>query len=190
MPECDEPSLSLTEWLVLCLVCEKPAHGFALGSLLGAGGELGRVWQVPRPLIYRALHRLEALALIGPAGLERSAAGPVRQVSRATAAGRAAAPAWLARPAAHGRDIRTELLVKLALLDRAGADPGELLDAQHAQLAPIAAALENRLDSAEGFERTLTLWRRETMSATLRFLSAVAPGPGLADVADRAGRGG
>jgi DNA-binding PadR family transcriptional regulator len=190
MPEREELRLSLTEWLVLCLVGEKPTHGFALGSLLGARGDLGRVWRVPRPVIYRSLHRLEALALTGPAGLEPSAVGPVRQLTRATAAGRAAAAAWLSRPAEHGRDIRTELLVKLALLDRAGADPADLLRAQHAQLAPIAAALDDRLDSAEGFDRTLTLWRRETMSATLRFLSALAPQPGGADLADRATRGG
>jgi hypothetical protein len=69
---------------------------------------------------------------------------------------------------------RSELLVKLALLDRAEADPHELLRAQQIQLAPIATALDDRLRSAEGFERTLALWRHEAMSATIRFLGAAA----------------
>jgi hypothetical protein len=30
----DEPVLSLAEWLVLCLVCEEPRHGFAIVGLL------------------------------------------------------------------------------------------------------------------------------------------------------------
>jgi len=61
-----------------------------------------------------------------------------------TAAGRPAARDWLHRPVTHGRDARSELLPKLALLDRAGADPTELLSAQLAEFHPIAAALEKR----------------------------------------------
>ncbi len=69
--------------------------------------------------------------------------------------------------------MRSELLVKLALLDRAGTEPGPLLDAQRQQLIPVARALRDRLAAATGFDRTLILWRYETMSATLRFLDAL-----------------
>jgi hypothetical protein len=69
--------------------------------------------------------------------------------------------------------VRSELLVKLALLDRSGADPRPLLDAQRGQLVPVARALEDRLAAAAGFDRTLILWRCETVSATLRFLDAL-----------------
>jgi hypothetical protein len=65
------------------------------------------------------------------------------------------------------------LLVKLALLERAGADPRELLLAQRWQLAPIASAPDDRLRSAEGCERTLALWRCEAMAVTMRFLAVV-----------------
>jgi hypothetical protein len=65
------------------------------------------------------------------------------------------ASAWLRRPASHNRDVRSELLVKLALLDRAGADPGQLLDAQHEQLVPVARAMQDRLAAAAGFDRAL-----------------------------------
>ena len=63
--------------------------------------------------------------------------------------------------------------MKLALLDRAGADASDLVRAQRDQLAPIAGGLEERLRSAEGPERTVMLWRRESISATLRFLDAL-----------------
>jgi len=173
MPPPGEPALSLSEWLVLSLICEKPTHGNALAGLLGAGGGLGQVWRVHKAVIYRAMERLELLGLVRTAGEQSSSVGPVRSLVKATAAGRAAAGAWLSRPVTHARDIRSELLVKLALLDRAGADSRGLLQAQQEQLVPIAAALEERLAAAAGFDRTLTLWRYETISATLRFLDAL-----------------
>jgi DNA-binding PadR family transcriptional regulator len=55
VPASAEPSLSLAEWLVLCLVREKPRHGFAIARILDHEGSMGRVWRVPKPVIYRAL---------------------------------------------------------------------------------------------------------------------------------------
>jgi DNA-binding PadR family transcriptional regulator len=165
--------LSLTEWLVLSVAAEKPAHGFAIAAQLGRGTVLGGVWHVPRPQVYRSLNRLAGLGLIRETGRERSSTGPVRQLLEVTPAGRQRAGAWLGRPARHGRDVRSELLVKLALLDRAGADAGALVRSQRDQLAPIAVGLEERLGSAAGPERTVMLWRREAISATLRFLDAL-----------------
>jgi PadR family transcriptional regulator AphA len=170
MPTARDPRLSLTEWLVLCLVCERPTHGFAIASLLSRDGSLGRVWRVPKPVIYRALPRLERLGLVTLVGQQPTSQGPVRTLVEATGAGRAAARNWLARPVAHTRDLRSELMLKLALLDRAGADSRPLLRAQRAQLAPIAAALLSRLADAEDFERKLLRWRYETVCAALRFL--------------------
>jgi PadR family transcriptional regulator AphA len=60
--------------------------------------------------------------------------------------------------------------MKLALLERAGADATPLLAAQRAQLEPVADALQVKLDGAAGFDRKIILWRRETVAATLRFL--------------------
>ena len=63
--------------------------------------------------------------------------------------------------------------MKLALLDRAGADPQPLLEAQRELLLPVADALRGRLGGAHGFDRALLLWRYETVSATVRFLDAL-----------------
>jgi len=174
MPRPGDPLLSLSEWLVLCLVTEQATHGHAVVAELAHDGPLGQVWRVHKAVVYRCLDRLQQAGLIAAVGEEPSRLGPVRTLVEATAAGRAEARGWLTRPVAHARDIRSELLVKLALLDRAGTSPAGLLAAQHAQLEPIAAALAGRLAGADGFERVLLLWRYETISVTIRFLDAVA----------------
>jgi PadR family transcriptional regulator AphA len=164
MRDLAEPRLSLTEWVVLCAAAEKPTHGFAIAVQLGRGSALGATWCVARQqVVYRSLERLAGLGLIRELGRERSGTGPVRQLCEVTPAGRELVRAWLGRPARHGRDVRSELLVKLALLDRAGADVSDLVRAQRDQLVPIAGGLEERLRSAEGPERTVMLWRRESI---------------------------
>jgi DNA-binding PadR family transcriptional regulator len=173
MPGPGLPRLSLAEWLVLCLVSEAPSHGFAIARTLAGDGELGHVWRVPKPVVYRGLQRLEALELVTTVEVQPSTEGPARSLVAASDAGREAAAAWLARPVTHTRDIRSELLIKLALLERAGSDPGPLLTAQRCQLQPVAAGLQEQLKIAQGFDRTVLLWRYETVTATLRFLAAV-----------------
>jgi len=174
MPSPGEPSLSLSEWLVLCLITEQATHGNAIAAQLGHDGPLGQVWHVHKAVVYRSIDRLQQAGLVVTLGEEPSSRGPVRTLVEATPTGCAAARAWLTRPVAHTRDIRSELLVKLALLDRAGTSPAGLLEAQHAQLQPIADALAGRLAAADGFERILLLWRYETISATIRFLDALS----------------
>ena len=73
--------------------------------------------------------------------------------------------------------MRSELLVKLALLSRAGADPGDLLRAQRRQLMPMAEELARQLHTATGFDRPLTLWRHGSVCATLRFIDALLAAP-------------
>ena len=177
MLQAEEPALSRSEWIVLSLVCEGPTHGNAVSHLLGPEGDLGQIWHVPRGVVYRSLDRLSDLGLIRSAGVEPSPQGPVRLLVKATEAGQEAAVSWQHRPVQHTRDIRSELLVKLALLYRAAADPHDLLVAQHELLVPIASALRDRIANATGFDRTLLLWRYETASATVRFLDALVLAP-------------
>ena len=75
MPQQRGPGLSLAEWLVLCLVSEKPMHGFAIASLLAEDGSLGRVWHVRKAVVYRAAQRLEELGLIVASGKQPSSLG-------------------------------------------------------------------------------------------------------------------
>ena len=52
------PSLSLAEHAILAMLSERPAHGFAIARLTAPGGELGQIWHIPRPVVYRSLGRL------------------------------------------------------------------------------------------------------------------------------------
>src|SRR5690348_16848040 len=48
------PEMSLPEWLVLAILSQQQAHGFAVAQLTASGGHLGRVWQIPKAVVYRA----------------------------------------------------------------------------------------------------------------------------------------
>ena len=168
------PVLGLPEWTVLTVLTQQPAHGFAVAQLTAPRGELGRVWQIPRPVVYRAIGRLVEAGLIRAESVEPGL-GPQRTIYTVTPQGRQAAERWLDTPVEHVRDIRPHLLLKLALLDRAGADPADLVRRQRAVLEPIAQAIEARPPPNEGFDATLLAWRRATAAAALEFLDTITP---------------
>ena len=164
--------MGLPEWTVLVVLSRQPAHGFAVAALTTPDGELGRVWQVPRPVIYRAIGRLAEAGLITPQGTEPGQ-GPQRTIYAATDEGRHAARAWLETPVQHVRDIRSHLLLKLALLHRAGDDPAGLIERQREILTPIAAAIDAETPG-DSFDATLLAWRRANAAAAIAFLDDIA----------------
>jgi len=168
------PEMSLPEWLVLAILMQRPAHGFAVAQLTATGGDLGRIWQIPKAVVYRALGRLLDAGLIVPEVTEPGL-GPQRTVYAATDDGKTAAQHWLHAPVEHVREIRSELLLKLALLDRAGESPSDLLRAQRAVLEPIVTAIESRREHSDGFDATLLAWRRANAVAALEFIDTVTP---------------
>src|SRR5256885_8316284 len=97
----EDPGLSLTEWVVLALLAEGPSHGFAVARTLARVTPLGQVWTVPRPLVYRALGRLEQQGLITEAGEEPGDPGPRRMVYAVTGKGKKAAAQWRSGPVPH-----------------------------------------------------------------------------------------
>lgn len=161
------------EWAALGLVAEGPVHGYDVARELSADGALGAVWTVSRPLVYRALTQLEARGYVRPSASEPSDRGPNRVVLEATRAGRRALDGWLPEPVTHIRDVRSVLLLKLALLDRRGDDPSALLHAQRAIVGELVDGLVSRRRRASGFDRVLLSWRLESARAVLRFIDAV-----------------
>src|SRR5262249_9695408 len=125
------PTLSLPEWTGLAVGSESPPPGFALAPLTAPRGELGRAWPHPTAVIYRSIGRLLDLGLLIPGAVE-SKRGPQRTLYSATPQGAAAVARWLDTPVQHIREVRSHLLLKLALLDRAGGDPTGLLERQKA----------------------------------------------------------
>jgi len=160
---------SLAEHVILALIAARPSHGFAIARLVGPAGPVGKVFEIPRPIVYRSIGRLVELGLLEPQSVERGV-GPQRTVMGATPAGTEEVASWLALPVEHVRDLRTELMVKLALLDRTESDPTPLLEAQRLVLEPIATSLKAQKSRSEGFDRTIMSWRYQSARAALRFL--------------------
>jgi PadR family transcriptional regulator AphA len=169
-----EVPMALPEWTVLVLLSQRSAHGFAVSQLTAPDGELGRIWRIPRPVVYRAMSRLVEAGFITPASVEPGL-GPQRTIYTVTPEGRRAAEQWLSTPVEHVRDIRSYLLVKLALLYRAGDDPADLLARQRATLDPIARAMQAQQAELDGFDAILMAWRRATAAAALGFLDEITP---------------
>ena len=166
-------NLAPGEWAVLALLCERPAHGWALARQLSPTGELGSIWSLTRPLVYRSLEILAARGLAEPSGFERGARGPNRVVYHATPAGKAALYDWLLEPVCHVRDVRSMLLLKLVFADRTGIDPEPMLLAQRAGVVEALASLEQRQRRSAGTDRILLLFRLESTRAVLRFVDGM-----------------
>jgi PadR family transcriptional regulator AphA len=166
-------SLNLTEWVVLAVAAEGTTHGFDIARELDDGADLGRIWTVRRPLVYRAIDSLVRAGLLAPVGTEESGRGPQRRLLQVSPVGRRAVARWLGEPVAHVRDVRTELLLKLALLHRVRRSPAALLRRQRQVLEPTVVGLREQLEAAEGFDAVLARWRMESAQAVERFLDSL-----------------
>jgi PadR family transcriptional regulator AphA len=163
------PTLSLNEWAVLGLLVERPRHGYDVAAELHPDAEVGRVWRLTRPLVYRAIDRLAALDLVVPHRVEPGAAGPPRTVHAATAEGTRRLHGWLARPVDHVRDMRAAFLLKLVLARRLDVDTAELVDAQRRQLDDHLLALGAPPPAGE----VVALWRHHSARAARDFLDVL-----------------
>lgn len=165
-----ERDLAAGEWAVLALLVVEPNHGWTLVRALARDGEVGRIWSLPRPLVYRALETLRTRELVEDAGTVASVRGPKRTIVKPTAAGRRAVRRWLGEPVAHVRDMRSLLLLKLLFCERLEIDPRGLLEAQRVIVADVATAQAEQLQGTAGFDRLVALWRGESTEAALRFI--------------------
>ena len=163
--------LSLGEHVALALVVQGATHGWQVGSLLAPDAEIGRIWSLSRPLTYRALEQLAEKRLVRRTGTAQGT-GRERQLLRATPSGRRVHEAWLATPVEHLREVRTELLLKLALLSRAGEDVEPLLSRQRASFDERISSLTSGTAAPD----LVGLWRRESARAVRRFLDAAIDG--------------
>lgn len=164
------PELSLTDRVVLAVLAEGPTYGFAIARELGPDGDLGRILTVRRSLVYRSLDRLGERGLTEALHDEPGDGGPPRTVVRITSAGAELTAEWLTQPCTHVRDLRIELLVKLRLLERSGADPTALVATQRRALAPTLARLHDPDPGADVVDR----WRSHSARAATAFLDELA----------------
>ncbi len=163
---------------MLALLAEEPGHGFAVARAMAPDGEIGKVWSLRRPLVYRAIDTLTELGFTRPIGTIASRSGPRRTVLQATAPGKRALNKWLREPVDRVRDARSLLLLKLLFLERRERDPAPLLVAQRREFDALADRLASAAGEANGFDRTLLRWRLETTAAAIRFIDAISDEPG------------
>jgi DNA-binding PadR family transcriptional regulator len=165
--------LRLADYACLAAVAEGAEHGWAVGSLLARTGEVGRVWSLSRPLTYRSIDVLVERKLLSRRGTTQGRGGE-RTLLRITPAGRRTLAAWLDTPVEHLRDVRTELLLKLVLRERAHMSNRPLLEAQRAHFADAIDVLTTDRGDLDVVAR----WRMESARAVARFLAgALGPRP-------------
>ena len=162
----DQATLSITEYAVLGLLSESPAHGFAIARELSQASEVGRLFTVRRPLVYRALDRLVEAGYAEPLETEQGG-GPTRLVHAVTPLGRRRLTSWLREPVEHVRDLRIEFLLKMALLHRSDRSPLELIRRQRAALGSTIEALD---ESERSPHDHVELWRRHNAAAVRSYL--------------------
>ena len=173
MSEPTSPVLSLTDWAVLGLLAEEPRHGFAVARELAPGTEIGELWTVRRPLVYRAIDHLLEIGFAEPRAVEPGDHGPHRTVLGATRAGRTRLRRWLDQPVDHPRDVRTSLLVKLALRSRRGEPLTPLAERQLQAFAAAHRSLGRRRRSTSTVAGLGVEWRYQANDAIRRFLEAI-----------------
>jgi DNA-binding PadR family transcriptional regulator len=169
----DAAVLSLTEWSVLGFVAEGETYGFSVARLFTPDGTAGKIWTVPRPLVYRAIDTLSTNGYVTEAGSQPGSGGPRRTLVRATSAGVDALDHWLDEPIAHIRDARSHLLMKLLLIDRRGGSPRALVTRQREELVGIIVGLERQIADADGFDVVILRWRLYSVETLDRFLAEV-----------------
>jgi PadR family transcriptional regulator AphA len=175
----DASGLGQAEWAVLALLAERPAHGWALGNLLGPSGEIGQVWSGDRQRIYRALRTLDSLGLIESAALE-AGGGPHRTIYRTTREGRSRLSRWLSEPIERVREIHTNFVLKLVFSQRAGIDTTPLLNSQRALLAATVASLNQKLAGLGPTEKPHLRLRLYTTQAVIDFIDEWSNGIAVA----------
>lgn len=162
--------LSVGEWAVLALLCERPAHGYAIAAAMAPDGEIGQIWSLGQPLAYRALRVLQGLELVEVSGHSAGDRAPRRTELRATERARGMVDGWLAAAVPRPRDLRSELLLKIAFLRRRGEPLGPLLRAQRELLTRRIEQLDDELQRAPQTLADVIRWRAISAGAGVRFV--------------------
>jgi PadR family transcriptional regulator AphA len=151
--------------VVLSLVFHTPRHGWAIHEELSPTGDIGHAWTLSRQLVYRAIDTLVEDGLVKRA-TPKDGGGGDKVIISPTAAGKRTAIQWLESPVTHLRDVRTELVLKVMLRDRANLPLAPFLTAQHEIFDPLIASINKDVSDSP-----VNLWRRESANAVKRYLS-------------------
>ena len=154
--------------VVLALVVHTPRHGWAIHEELSPTGDIGRAWTLSRQLVYRAIDTLVEDGL-GKRATPKDGGGGDKVIISPTAAGKRLAMHWLDTPVTHLRDVRTELVLKVMLRDRANLPLAPFLALQHEVFDPLITSINK-----DQSDSPVNLWRRESANAVKRYLTRLA----------------
>ncbi len=155
---------------MLAFLGEGAAHGFRVAAVFAKEGELGRVWTIQRPQVYRAIEYLEARGYLSAVKQELGDNGLPRTLYRLTAPGQEALKVWLKTPVLHLRDGRSDFILKLIFTKRRELDDKPLLNAQHQHFSTVLKTYKTALERAAEPERIALEWRITAARAALSFL--------------------
>lgn len=163
----------MLDHLVLALLDEQPAHGFAVAKLLISDDSLSAVMRVRRPLVYRSLNALNDGGFIRASKTEAGDQGSERTVYRATTRGAKEVASWLNSVVSHPRDARIELLAKFVCRSRRGLSNVDLAQRQRAAFEEIAHTFDEDLESTTGAARLVAMWRHESVTSMITLLDRI-----------------
>ena len=112
------------EYILLGLIREEPAHGYALYEKLRSNAELSLIWQVKRSKLYYLLDKLETDELL-VSSITSQSPYPDRKVYQITNQGIEILEKWMYSPVLSSRYVRLAFLSKLFFVLRQN---GELAD--------------------------------------------------------------
>ncbi|MFM8871147.1 MAG: PadR family transcriptional regulator [Actinomycetota bacterium] len=163
----------MLDHLVLALLDEQPAHGFAIAKLLSSDDSLAAVMRVRRPLVYRSLNALKDGGLIRASKTEAGDQGSERTVYRTTARGTREVSSWLDSVVSHPRDARIELLAKFVCRSRRGLSNVDLAQRQRSVFEEIARDFDDDVATTTGAARLVAMWRHESVTSMITLLDRI-----------------
>ena len=157
-------NIDLISAACLVLISRGESHGYELAKQFEPGTPIGEVLTLSRPVVYRAVKSLEAQQLVR--SIESTGVrGQLKWKLKCTASGERSSKQWLASPVQNLRDLRSEFLVKILLLQVLEQSSKQLIKNQRNTLNARVKTLITDTSPAP-----VSIWRREQARAALRFL--------------------
>lgn len=139
------------EYILLGLIREKPAHGYALYEKLRSTAELSLIWQVKRSKMYYLLDKLEHDELL-VSFIDSHSPYPDRKVYEISDLGNEMLEKWMYSPVLSSRYVRLAFLSKLFFVINENRELAVDLAAK--QIEVCQSWLENLERQRENLEKT------------------------------------
>lgn len=163
------------EFILLGLIKDEPAHGYALFERLHSSPELSLIWQVKRSKLYYLLDKLERDGFLASSP-QKEGSFPERNVYRITEPGDRALAEWLSTPVLSSRYIRLAFLSKLYFAARTSREEvQELISLQKQVCLGWLDSLEaqrRQLDRNQYLTSQIYLFRIGQIQAMLAWLDS------------------